>query len=438
MIGLFPHCGFLSETSRMLAIHDALRAAGEPVCVATHGGPWEGLLDRAGVRWTQLTPRMDAQRCARFVASLPGIGSPNQSMYSDAEMLDHARAEADFMRQHGIDLAVTGFTLTTLLSTRLAGIPLAASHAGSCVPPVLEAGLLPAPSRPLMPLFGWLPSAVQRRFMNWSPARSSIYCAGFNRAAKVLGVEGVPSFAALLLADLTLVTDIPEILGIPRETLEGWRPAPGSRYRPATTLRYTGPLYAHLDVPLSERVERFIEGDAALAYVALTSTSPGLVRRVVAAVRDAGCRVLVAATAHDLTDLDGGPVMVEPLLPSHRVMPRATLAVITGGQGSVQTAMASGVPMVGIPLQPEQDLNVHLAEQQGMAIRLAPRLAGGAAMTHAVRALLHEPRYRGQALRVQAMVRGVDGASQAAEAIRRRLAQPASESRSPAAVCATS
>ena len=54
MIALFPHCGFLSETSRMLAIHEALRAAGHPVCVATHGGPWESLLDRAGVDWVQL------------------------------------------------------------------------------------------------------------------------------------------------------------------------------------------------------------------------------------------------------------------------------------------------------------------------------------------------------------------------------------------------
>jgi UDP:flavonoid glycosyltransferase YjiC (YdhE family) len=424
MIALFPHCGFLSETSRMLAIHGALRAAGEPVCIATHGGPWESLLERAGVRWVQVGPHMDAERCARFIQSLPGIGAPTQSMYSDDEMLTYARAEADFMRQRGVRLAVTGFTLTTLLSTRLAGVPLAASHAGSWVPPVYEAGLLPAPSRPVMPLAGMLPKVLQRRLMNWSPSRLHIHCAGFNRAAKILGVERVPSFAALLLADLTLVTDLPEILGVSQDALERWRPAPHGGYRPATTLRYTGPLYARLDLPVPERVDRFLERGGPVAYVALTSSSPGLVRSVVAAARQSGCKVLVAATLHELGDLEGPQVLVEPLLASDRIMPRVAVAVVTGGQGSVQTAMASGVPMVGIPLQPEQDLNLLLAERQGMAVRLAPSLAGGVAMTKAVRTLLDQPRYREQAMRVQAIVSRVDGAAGAASAVRRFLAPP--------------
>jgi UDP:flavonoid glycosyltransferase YjiC (YdhE family) len=422
MIGLFPHCGFLSETSRMLAIHDALRAMGEPVCIGTHGGPWESLLERAGVDWVQIGPRMDEARCARFVSSLPGIGPPHQSMYSDDEMLVYARAEAQFMRQRGIRIAVTGFTLTTLLSTRLAGIPLAASHAGSFVPPVFEAGLMPAPSSNRMPMSSVLPLWARRKMVNAFPARSTMHCAGFNRAAAVLGVEEVPSFAALLLADLTLVTDLPEILGISREKLESWRPHRDSSYRPSTTLRYAGPLFARLDLPVPERVERFISTSSTLAYVALTSAPEALVREVVSAVRRAGCRVLVAATVHDLRDLDGGAVMVEPLLPSHLLMPRASVAVVTGGQGSVQTALASGVPLVGIALQPEQDLNVSLAERQGAAIRLGLAHAGGAAMTSAVRTLLETPVYRDNARRVSALFASTDGAQAAAAAIRRYLA----------------
>ncbi|HTT14086.1 MAG TPA: hypothetical protein VMG60_24735 [Burkholderiaceae bacterium] len=422
MIGLFPHCGFLSETSRMVALHGALRALGEPVCIGTHGGPWESLLERGGADWTQIGPRMDGARCARFIRSLPGIGRPDQSMYSHDEMLAYARAEAEFMRRRGIRLAVTGFTLTTLLSTRLAGIPLAASHAGSFVPPVFEAGLVPAPSHNPQPLFGLLPRGLRRRLVNALPSRSSMYCAGFNRAAAELGVEGVPSFAALLLADLTLVTDVPEILGIERATLESWAPGPGGRYRPGTSLRYTGPLFARLDLPVPDRVERFI-ADGTFAYVALTSTPPSMVRDVVAAVKAAGCRVLVAGTVHDLADLEGGTVMVEPLLPSHLVMPRAALAVVTGGQGSVQTVMASGVPMAGIALQPEQDLNVHCAERQGMALRLSPSAARGAALTHAVRTLLEHVRYREQAQRVRALVAAIDGAANAAATIRGYLGQ---------------
>ena len=423
MIGLFPHCGFLSETSRMLAIHAALRALGEPVCVATHGGPWESLLTRAGVDWTQLGPRMDGARCARFIRSLPGIGAPGQSMYSDEEMLVYAQAEAEFMRRRGVRLAVTGFTLTTLLSTRLAGIPLAASHAGSFVPPVFEAGLLPMPSRYPNAIFHLLPRSLRQRIFNAGPPRSAMYCSGFNRAAQTLGVEGVPSFAALLLADLTLVTDLPEILGIDQRTLESWQPRQDRSYRAGTSLRYTGPLFAQLDVPVPQRVEAFVSAGGPFVYVAMTSSPAALVRDVVAAVKPAGCRVLVAATVHDLGALEGNTVMVEPLLPSHQLMPRAALAVVTGGQGSVQTAMASGVPMIGIPLQPEQDLNVHCAERQGMAMRLAPDHARGPAMTQAVRAMLDAAGYRTQAQRVSALFAQVDGAHNAALAIRRYLAE---------------
>ena len=49
MISVVPHCGYLSETSRMLEIHRALRERGAPVRLATHGGTHQNLLGRAGV-----------------------------------------------------------------------------------------------------------------------------------------------------------------------------------------------------------------------------------------------------------------------------------------------------------------------------------------------------------------------------------------------------
>ena len=71
--------------------------------------------------------------------------------------------------------------------------------------------------------------------------------------AAELGVEPVPSFAALLLGDLTLVTDVPELLGLPRAEVDGWTPRDPRRYRPVTGLRYTGPLYAHLDLAIPDQ-----------------------------------------------------------------------------------------------------------------------------------------------------------------------------------------
>ena len=397
MIGLLPNCCFISETSRMLEIHRALVERDVPVAVATHGGPHVRLLADAGVDHRVLGEGWDRERSEAFVRSVPGIGPPDQSMWSDDEIRTYVALEAAFFAERGVEVAVVGWTLTALLSTRIAGIPLVAEHAGSFVPPLLERGLLP----------GVDPSLVDL----------DLYTGGFNRVADQLGVEGVPSFPALLLGDLTLVTEVPEVLGVTAAEIESWVPAPAGRYRPGTRMRCTGPLFAHLDAPVPDYVQAFLASPGPVIYVAITSSPPDLVRHVVAALAPLGARVLVAATVHDLGDLAGPDVCVAGVLPSHEVMPQVDLAVTAGGQGSVQTAIASGCPFVGVPLQPEQHSNVAIVEGHGAA-RLVPLgQAGGSVLTDAARQLLGDPNARVQARRLQQLYAAVDGPGAAADAI---------------------
>jgi UDP:flavonoid glycosyltransferase YjiC (YdhE family) len=240
---------------------------------------------------------------------------------------------------------------------------------------------------------------------------------GFNRVARELGVEGIPSFAALLLGDLTLVTDVPEVFGVSREDVDGWRPRRAAAYREGARLRYVGPIYARFDMPIPERVELVLGADRPVVYVAITSSPPALVRAVVAALRPLGARLIIAASGHDLRDLESDTVTVEPLLPSHKIMPRVDLAVTAGGQGSVQTALASGVPLIGIPLQGEQDANVWLAQRQGAARLVPQRDAGTDTMTSAARELLADVAYRTNATRIARIYAAADGPGAAAAAI---------------------
>jgi UDP:flavonoid glycosyltransferase YjiC (YdhE family) len=268
-----------------------------------------------------------------------------------------------------------------------------------------------------MPHGRWLPKRIQRRLFNRGAARLKLYTAGFNRVAEQLGVEGVPSFPALLLGDLTLVTDVPEVLGIPREEMESWTPRSPRSYRPGTRLRYVGPIYAKLAVPIPARVERLLAESEPIVYVAITSSPPDLIRDVVQALRALDARILLAATVHDLRDLEDEQVAVEGVLPSHEIMPRVDLAVTAGGQGSVQTALASGVPLVGIPLQPEQDLNVAIAECHGAARLVAQRDARTAVLSHAAGRMLADHSYRANARRLQQIFAAADGPGTAADAI---------------------
>ncbi len=421
MICLMPQCGYLSETSRMIELHRALVARGVPVRMALHGGTYEWLIEAAGIGYDRVGPRMSAQRSAQLVRDSPGLGNVRQSVYAPHELLSYARAEADYFRGTGVRVVVTGFTLTTVLSSRLARIRLVTEHNGSWLPPVWERGLLPAPIDPLWGWMRYLPPTVNRRAINAAPARMRWYCGPINAAARALGVEPIPSMAALTLGDLALLTEVPQVVGLPPEVFQEWRPSGRPGYRDGTRLAVAGPIYARLPIDLPPPVHRFLDRPGPCVYLALTSTPQSLVGAAIRAIAAAGVRVLVAGTVHDIAALEGldrsGRVLVAGVLPSHLVMPRVDLAITTAGQGSVQTAMAAGTPLIGIPLQPEQDLNIVLLERLGAGRRISPRTLQRPALTQAVDEMLADPTSRGAADHIRTWYDQVDGPDRAAELI---------------------
>lgn len=423
MIVLLPNGAFLSETSRMLHIAQALAAQGQAVALGTHGGPYAWLLERAGLPLERLSTTMDAPgRAARFVADVVQIGRPGVQLQPPDELRAQVTAELAWFRRTGARMVVTGFALSAYLSSRLAGIPMAASHGGSLVPPVFERGLAPVPTTMPIPGTEWLPAPLKRWLANNGALRMRAPPAYLNTLAAELGVAPVPTLAAMMVADLTLVTDTPEVLGIPAEAIAAWRPQRHPRaFRPETRLVCTGPLVARLDLPVPAPVQRILDGSRPTAYVALTSVPVDTVRAVVAQVRRSGLRVVVAATQHDFGPAPDAHTVVGGVLPSHRVMPLVDVAVTMGGQGSVQTAMLSGTPLAAIPLHPEQELNAALAARQGMAVPVAPRHAVTPRLAEVVMRLATEPAFRAAARRVQQHYAAWDGPAEAARQICRYL-----------------
>lgn len=404
----------------MLEIRRALIARGAEVCVATHGGVHEKILKAENVPYTVVGEGFTDERSREFVRMGAGMGPTDQSMWSDAEIESYATAEARFFEENDVAVAVTGFTLTALLSSRLAKIPLVTEHAGSFVPPVWERKMIEPFLDLTIPGANHLPRFLRRVLSNLGANHVKFHCAGFNRVAEKLDLERVPSFSALLLADLTLVTDTPDVLGVDASAMEQWRPR-GKGYRPSTRLRYAGPIFAQLDLPLPERAARFLEGDHPIIYVAITSSTTDEVRGVVRSLAAMGARLLVASTVHEVAELESDNVLVEGVLPSHLVMPKVDLAITAGGQGSVQCAMAAGCPLIAIPLQPEQDFNGQLVERHHAGARLAMKDAMTPRIAELAKKILADRSYRDGARRIQESYAKVDGPGVAADAILERF-----------------
>ena len=169
-------------------------------------------------------------------------------------------------------------------------------------------------------------------------------------------------------------------------------------------------------------IESALRRDPPTAYVAITSAPEDLVRRAVREVAESGVEVVVASPAHDLSDLAGPRVAVGGLLPSHRIMPRVTLAVTAGGQGSLQCAMAAGTPVIGIPLQPEQEANLAWLERAGAAQRLPAADVGRGILPGLMGRMIAEPSHKAAAMAISAHYARRNGPALSAEAILRFLA----------------
>jgi UDP:flavonoid glycosyltransferase YjiC (YdhE family) len=367
-ICLFPHMGYLSETSRMVEVYKALRDSGVEPLVATHGGTYEWVLDDEGINYEIIEPRMSHEQCQAFVKANRVDGQAGQ-FYTVDELEAFVLSEIEFLREREVGVALTGFNLSLGLSARKAGVRYCVTHLASWSPIVFERQMQTPYNYFTEKIPRFVPRSWLRRIVNWIYLNSKMLIKPFNIVARRLDIEPIHSTLDMFMGDITIVTEAPEILGIEREDLEGWVPHKPALFHDSPRLCYAGSMYAKLFGMIPREVQSFLNAGGPIIYVALTSTRDDYLRELVTALLSLDMRLLVVSTVHELV-FEHEQLFVASHLPSHLVMPLVDLAIIHGGQGSVQTAVASGTPIIGFPLQTEQMFNLELIHQQGAGINM--------------------------------------------------------------------
>lgn len=406
-VGFFPAIFNLAETSRLVRIAERYCERGGRAVFFSHGGVYESLAAEAGFPVVRVDPIYTAEQIDDLMQydHMQKVGDP----FPEPWLEEHVRNEERAYAEAGVSLVVTGFNLPCSLSARKAGIPLVWIVPGTGLPPYFQAGLATLPDALDYPALRWLPArlkdAAWRRFM----LRTTIGAGPFKRLARRYGLPGFPSTLSLWTGDYTLVSDLRQALEIPPEL-------------DYPEQDYTGPLLAHLGLPLDGELRAHLERPGPRIYFALGSSGEKrLYLRVLDALARTGYSIVAAyTTILDEGDLPPVPdnVLLRRTVPAEQVAREVDLSVLHGGQGTFYTAAYAGRPVVALPMQFEQQYNMEILARNGSCICLSRRHFREKHLRDAIDRILGDyERYRERAEALARRLPVVDGAARAADRI---------------------
>lgn len=151
----------------------------------------------------------------------------------------------------------------------------------------------------------------------------------------------------------------------------------------------------------------------------LASGEPRLLRAAVEGLADEPVEVLISTgggRAPEELGLGALPANVHAArwYDHGELLPRCAALVTVGGKATILAAAEAGVPMVVVPTTWDKPDNARRVTYAGAGVRVSARRCTPERLCGAVRAVLHEPRYRSGAQRLAALLAAAPGPPEAA------------------------
>ncbi len=383
----------LAETTRALEIAKACRESFD-ILFVSYGGEFENLIEQEGFAIRRLEPRLTPEK-VEYLYKVDQ-GQAFGYFFSVEEVREQVRNEVALFRKVGPAAVVTGFNFSNDISCRAVGVPLVwVTQSTWQMRRLYEAGLLTYTDMLDLPLLRRLPE----RFLVWLTVKGlslfDLLARPYDRVAKEYGLEPFKSMERLWEGDYNLLAE-------PEGFCELSLPP---------TFHYIGPLIARLDAPIPDEVLA-LPHDRPLVYFAMGSSGqPEVIARIVEGFAGRPYRVIAPVQAHlDKVRSVRVPdnVLVTGWLPAHKVNPLADVSVIHGGIGTVMTACLAGTPIVGVAMQPEQEINVDCLVRKGFALRIRKRRLTPERLCAAIDRLLADEEAQRRAKAFQKVVQAWD------------------------------
>jgi UDP:flavonoid glycosyltransferase YjiC (YdhE family) len=373
----FAEPATLAHVARPIVLADALARDEFEVCVAT-GADFRDHVKAAGLNLRDLW-------CIGTRAYVDAVAA-GRPVFPYEVLQHYVEDDLRVIGEFQPDIVVGDFRLSLAVSARLAGKPYLAI-ANAYWSPFADAPL-DVPVHAATRLVG--AGVANRVFRLLRPLIFAQHSLPMHRLRLK---HGLPSLGFDLRrifteGDLTLFADAPELVPTRDCGLD-------LRYR------YIGPVTWSPPAPLPPSLVDASDARP-LVYVSMGSSGDAsALDVVVAAVVAAGCRAAVAAAGRCWTHRLGDSVVVADMLPGRELAAMASLVICNGGSPGVHQALQQATPVLGIPANLDQLLNMHFVVRSGAGLSLRADRLSAAAMARVLEQVLHDPSFRERAQRVR-------------------------------------
>jgi UDP:flavonoid glycosyltransferase YjiC (YdhE family) len=243
-------------------------------------------------------------------------------------------------------------------------------------------------------------------------------------AAMELGWRGEPliNIFSLLKADITIVNDLPDYYKI--ECFP-------------ENIKFTGPLFSKLNnnEPLKKEILEVFDLNNEKVKVFCTLGSSGSKKQLLEIVKvftrgkglDWNAVILCPSSVCPIEEAQAllkgrkGVYITDKFVPAQKVNSMADIVLCHGGQGTVQTALSCGTPIVGIAMQQEQQINLTNISLYGAAIRIPFDKWTSTNIQNAVSKVISDKKFKKSALILKEKINSINGRKLAAEIIYNKI-----------------
>jgi UDP:flavonoid glycosyltransferase YjiC (YdhE family) len=326
-------------------------------------------------------------------------------LYTTAQLEDYVRDDLAVMEREQPDIVVGDFRLSLSISARLARVPYIAISSAYWSPSY-DIEVWPVPELPLthalpIPIAGTLFRAARK-------AAFAMHARPLNAVRRKHGLASLGSDLRRVYtdADAVLYADMAELF-------------PMSQMLASEA--FVGPT---LWEPAVTKPDWWDAAGVRKPLIYLTLGSSGSSTRlpaIASALTRMDAEVAIATAGAEQDAVKGSGILAADYLPGCALAQRAKLVVCNGGALTCYQALAGGVPILGVPSNLDQCLNMSAIEAAGAGLTVRADRLSTAAIQNAAAALLRQERFLAAASRLRGFVSRYKGPQKLRQTLQGRL-----------------